>query len=282
MNVDVLHFFSRYMWTEQLSCPSCLFLVDKKLPRAFSSLRIGFSAWIRIQQNYDFYLLSYHPIGKPIAYTVIPVIFVLKVAEFWVTWLKSAERRVQNCFCKPRAVDSEKLLVHQHQTSINRSEFSGGQADMFRAGTFSLWGEAEGMSNVQKTRLQAGLKSILPINNTQAGSSQQCMMEPWSSHKLKHEHFGLNIMGRKTSRTIKQWNRLPRKALCSPCLLVFMTRMNKYMSNLIWSCSCLSRRLDKRSPTVPFNLNYLKILWWQVHKSKLIVFCKKEKRYIAT
>lgn len=121
MNVDVLHFFSRYMWTEQLSCPSCLFLVDKKLPRAFSSLRIGFSAWIRIQQNYDFYLLSYHPIGKPIAYTVIPVIFVLKVAEFWVTWLKSAERRVQNCFCKPRAVDSEKLLVHQHQTSINRS-----------------------------------------------------------------------------------------------------------------------------------------------------------------
>lgn len=38
MKVDMLHFFSRYIWTEQLSCPRCIILIDKKTTRAFSCL----------------------------------------------------------------------------------------------------------------------------------------------------------------------------------------------------------------------------------------------------
>lgn len=37
MKVDVLHFSSRYIWTEQLSCPRCTVLIDEKLTRSFSS-----------------------------------------------------------------------------------------------------------------------------------------------------------------------------------------------------------------------------------------------------
>lgn len=46
--------------------------------------------------------------------------------------------------------------------------------------TYKVKLKEPGLSNLGKTRLQTGLKSILPdnpINGTQAGSSQECMME---------------------------------------------------------------------------------------------------------
>lgn len=207
---------------------------------------------------------------------MIPVILVLRVAEFWVTYLKSAERWVQNCFCKPRAVDSEKVLGPP-VPDFNKQKWVQWRASWdahdwnilpirwsWRNLACQTWG-IQGF----KQDLRASFQTTLSTAHKQV-----LHKSAWWKHEAAinwNEHFRLNIMRGKTSRTVKQWNKLPRKAVWSP-YLVFMTWLNKSMNNLIWSCSCLSMRLDKRSPTVPFNLNYLKILWWQVHMSKLIVF----------
>jgi len=54
-------------------------------------------------------------------------------------------------------------------------------------------------------------------------------------HKLKHRKFQLNM--RKsfvTLRVMEHWNRLPRKAVESPSLEIFKTRLDKVLCSLLW------------------------------------------------
>lgn len=147
---------------------------------------------------------------------------------------------------------------------------------MFRARALALWEVAEEKLACWAWRKEGFMVVLQALHNGARWDD--------NPHTFKQEHFSLNIRkGEKwfTSRTIKQWNRLPREAMCSPYLFIFITRLNKFLSNLVWSHSWLSRRLDKRPPEVPFKPNYPIILWWQVHMPRLIVFSKKEKRCIS-
>ena len=57
-------------------------------------------------------------------------------------------------------------------------------------------------------------------------------------HKLKQERFRPDINKNFfIVRTGRHWNRMPREFLQSPSLKVFKTKLDKFLSNLVWPYS---------------------------------------------
>lgn len=61
-----------------------------------------------------------------------------------------------------------------------------------------------------------------------------------------------------TLEEMRKWDRMPREVGLTLPLEVWQTHLDKALSNLsdLTSDPAVSRRLDKRPPEIPFNLNY--------------------------
>jgi len=53
--------------------------------------------------------------------------------------------------------------------------------------------------------------------------------------KLREGRLRLDIRKNFTIRVVKHWNRLPREAVAAPSLETFQARLDRALSNLVWS-----------------------------------------------
>lgn len=104
------------------------------------------------------------------------------------------------------------------------------------------------------------------ITMTAPGSSHWRVVEgqKMMAVKLKQESFRPDIRNFHTMRTLKQWNRFPRKAVPSPPLAIFKTQMDEVLHNFVWphSWPCFEQelRLDILLMSIPTWI----ILWYSV------------------